>query len=132
MSRVAAPRASSCARACSTRTRDLDVADGLPEMPTARSLADVSLTGSPPAAEQKPIGRNTRRGIAADLASLALQAPPPPRALRRDRPLPLTTHEQRATTPQGQREGSDHRRATYSGDFRPARVGRPAKLSRHR
>src|SRR2546430_17084231 len=46
MSRTAAPRASSCASACSTRTRDLDVADGLPEIPTATSLPGAAPTRS--------------------------------------------------------------------------------------
>src|SRR5712691_11433935 len=68
---VVAPRAASCARAYSTSMRDLDVLDGLPEIPTAgRRLAaspplhivvhlDVAPTGPPSSAAlaQRPGAR---------------------------------------------------------------------------
>src|SRR5260370_13364429 len=108
MRRVSVPRAASCASAYSTSTRDLDVADGLPEMPTTR-IAVASLTQLPPG--KNSIGRDPSeesRPILVCSASQRLGA------LWQDLPLPLATHECRPTTPQGQCARCDHRRATYS------------------
>src|SRR5207237_587715 len=54
---VVAPRAASCARAYSTSVRDLDVLDGLPEIPTTARRLVESLTPArsyPPAGPASP------------------------------------------------------------------------------
>src|SRR5260370_35583037 len=113
MRRVSVPRAASCASAYSTSTRDLDVADGLPEMPTTR-IAVASLTQLPPG--KNSIGHDPSeesRPILVCSASQRLGA------LWQDQPLPLATHEWRPTPPQGQCARFDHRRAPYSPSSPP-------------
>src|SRR6266536_761329 len=80
---VVAPSAASCARAYSTSRRDLDVADGLPEIPTAAKPRVESLT---PARFYSPAGPATpwrRPGRVASLwrRDATCSRPPSPAAL---------------------------------------------------
>src|SRR5260370_38366793 len=107
MRRVSVPRAASCASAYSTSTRDLDVADGLPEMPTTR-IALASLTRLPPG--KNSIGHHPSeesRPILVCSASQRLGA------LWQYQPIPFATHELPPTSPQSQSARFYRRRPPY-------------------